>query len=81
MVTELFRHGQRVPLWSLRAGEIVECVEFPSSGNQALDETRRFRASATAWDEDAGTLTISPTLPASTIEALLLRRETQGALR
>lgn len=81
VVTELFRNGVPVPLNRLRKGDLVECVEFPSSGRQDVDEACKFRASATAWDEDAGTLTISPTLPASTIEALLSRRETQGAIR
>jgi hypothetical protein len=80
-VTELFRNGVPVPLNRLRKGDLVECVEYPSSGRQDVDEARKFRVSATAWDEDAGTLTISPTLPASTIEALLSRRETQGAIR
>jgi hypothetical protein len=80
-VTELFRDGVRVPLHRLRKGDLVQCVEFPSSGNQAVDEARKFRVSATHYDHDAQTLTISPTLPASTIEALLSRRATQGAIR
>jgi hypothetical protein len=80
-VTELLRNGVRVPLHRLRKGDIVECVEFPSSGSQAVDDARRLRVSATSYDHDAQTLTISPTLPASTIEALLARRGTQGAIR
>lgn len=80
-VTELFRDGQRVDLYRLRKGDIVQCVEFPSTGRQDIDEARTFRVSATAVDHDAQTLTISPTLPASTIEAMLSRRETQGAIR
>jgi hypothetical protein len=79
VVTELFRNGQRVPLWRLRAGDIIECVEFPSSGNQALDNTRRWRVGRTLYDHDNQALTISPPEPASTIEALLARQDAGGA--
>jgi hypothetical protein len=82
-VTELFRDGVRVPLYRLRKGDSVQCVEFPSTGRQDIDEARSFRVSATAVDHDAQppTLTISPTLPASTIEAMLTQRDVKGAIR
>lgn len=74
-VTELWQGGQRVPLTTLRSGDIVQCVEFPSTGNAETDKTRQFTVTATGYDHTSRTLTISPEQRAPTIDSLLARRD------
>lgn len=74
-VTSLWQNGQRVPLTAIRSGDIVQCVEFPSTGNSETDKTRQFTATATEYDHDARTLTISPEQRQPTIDSMLARRD------
>jgi hypothetical protein len=74
-VTELWQNGQRVPLTALRSGDIVQCIEFPSTGNSETDKTRQFTVTVTGYDHDSRALTISPEQRQPTIDSLLARRD------
>jgi hypothetical protein len=74
-VTELWQNGQRVPLTVLRSGDVVECIEFPSTGNSETDKTRRFRVAVTSYSHSDRTLTISPEQRGPKIDSLLAQRD------
>ena len=73
--TALHQNGVRVPLWSVRSGDTIQCIQFPTTGNSDTDKTRQFRVAVTKYDHDNRTLTISPEQRQPTIDSLLARRD------
>ena len=73
--TAIYQNGVRVPLWSVRSGDTIQCIQFPTTGDSDVDKTRQFRVAVTNYDHDNRTLTISPEQRQPTIDSLLARRD------
>lgn len=75
VTSAIYQNGVRVPLWSVRSGDTIQCIQFPTTGDSDVDKTRQFRVAVTNYDHDNRTLTISPEQRQPTIDSLLARRD------
>lgn len=63
--------GARVPIWSVRPGDVVTVRDISPTTDIDADNVRRFIVSETSYNVDTGEMTLTPALPVPTLVTLL----------
>ena len=68
------KSGVQVPLWSLRAGDVLSLRNLPPGLGTDVDNVRTFRVATTLYEAERDVLTVEPDVPTPTLVTLLARR-------